>query len=158
MKRSALIVEFATLKRSFHSLEGASAPVLFVRLLLLVVQALMADGAVAPVDARMRVQDVWSGATTREPRRESQLTYPVGNSCGICVGQMLCFVVVEWSHAPWCLLLSCSLSVAAFGPLSTRYGFPSGNSLTAPIDASATVTPVSCEVLLTCCVVHDYMY
>ena len=72
-------------------------------------------------------------------------------------GQMLCFVVVEWSHA-WCLLLSCSLSVAAFGPLSTRYGFPSGNSLTAPIDASATVTPVSCEVLLTCCVVHDYMY
>ena len=118
----------------------------------------MADGAVAPVDARMRVQDVWSGATTREPRRESQLTYPVGNSCGICVGQMLCFVVVEWSHAPWCLLLSCSLSVAAFGPLSTRYGFPSGNSLTAPIDASATVTPVSCEVLLTCCVVHDYMY
>ena len=46
-KRSALIVEFATLKRSFHSLEGASAPVLFVRLLLLVVQALMADGAVA---------------------------------------------------------------------------------------------------------------
>ena len=42
--------------------------------------------------------------------------------------------------------------------LSTRYGFPSGNSLTAPIDASATVTPVSCEVLLTCCVVHDYMY
>ena len=84
MKRSALIVEFATLKRSFHSLEGASAPVLFVRLLLLVVQALMADGAVAPVDARMRVQDVWSGATTREPRRESQLTYPVGNSCGIC--------------------------------------------------------------------------
>ena len=61
MKRSALIVEFATLKRSFHSLEGASAPVLFVRLLVLVLQALMADGAVAPVDARMRVQDVeWS--------------------------------------------------------------------------------------------------
>ena len=71
-------------------------------------------------------------------------------------GQMLCFVVVEWSHA-WCLLLSCSLTLAAFGPLSTRYGFPSGNSLTAPIDASATVTPVSCEVLLTCCVVHDYI-
>ena len=40
---------------------GASARVLLVRLVLLVVQALMADGAVAPVDARMRVQDVeWS--------------------------------------------------------------------------------------------------
>ena len=42
-------------------MERASAPVLFVRLLVLVLQALMADGAVAPVDARMRVQDVeWS--------------------------------------------------------------------------------------------------
>ena len=41
-------------------MEGASARV-FVRLLLLVVQALMDDGAVAPVDARTRVQDVeWS--------------------------------------------------------------------------------------------------
>ena len=40
---------------------GASARALLVRLVLLVVQALMADGAVAPVDARMRVQDVeWS--------------------------------------------------------------------------------------------------
>ena len=48
------------MKRSFHSMEGTSA-LLFVRLLLLVVQALMADGAVAPVDARMRVPDVeWS--------------------------------------------------------------------------------------------------
>ena len=163
MKRSALIVEFATLKRSFHSLEGASAPVLFVRLLLLVVQALMADGAVAPVDARMRVQDVWSGATTREPRRESQLTYPVGNSCGIC-GYMYvdrCCVLLLLSgamHGVSCSVALLLSRLAAFGPLSTRYGFPSGNSLTAPIDASATVTPVSCEVLLTCCVVHDYMY
>ena len=43
-----------------------------------------------------------------------------------------------------------ALFLAAFSPLSTRYGFPSGNSLTAPIDAKkndapATVTPVSCE-------------
>ena len=114
-------------------------------------------------DARAAVQDVWSGATTREPRRESQLTYPVGNSCGIC-GYMYvdrCCVLLLLSgamHGVSSLLLSCSLTLAAFGPLSTRYGFPSGNSLTAPIDASATVTPVSCEVLLTCCVVHDYMY
>ena len=163
MKRSALIVEFATLKRSFHSLEGASAPVLFVRLLLLVVQALMADGAVGRcasgrTDARAGRLE-WSDderATTRE-----STDVPCGEflwDLWVHVrGQMLCFVVVEWSHA-WCLLLSCSLTLAAFGPLSTRYGFPSGNSLTAPIDASATVTPVSCEVLLTCCVVHDYMY
>ena len=42
-------------------------------------------------------------------------------------------------------MVSLALFLAAFGPLSTRYGFPSGNSLTAPIDATATVTPVSCE-------------
>ena len=42
-------------------------------------------------------------------------------------------------------MVSLALFLAAFGPSSTRYGFPSGNSLTAPIDASATVTPVSCE-------------
>jgi hypothetical protein len=42
-------------------------------------------------------------------------------------------------------MVSLALFLAAFGPLSTRYGFPSGNSSTAPIDASATVTPVSCE-------------
>ena len=42
-------------------------------------------------------------------------------------------------------MVSLSLLFAAFGPLSTRYGFPSGNSSTAPIDATATVTPVSCE-------------
>ena len=48
--------------------------------------------------------------------------------------------VVEWSHG-----VSRSLSRRVIGPLSTRYGFPSGNSLTAPIDASTTVTPVSCE-------------
>ena len=41
--------------------------------------------------------------------------------------------------------MSLALFLAAFGPLSTRYGFPSGNSSTAPIDATATVTPVSCE-------------
>jgi hypothetical protein len=165
MKRSALIVEFATLKRSFHSLEGASAPVLFVRLLLLVVQALMADGAVAPVDARMRVQARRAGRLEWSDDERATTRESTDVPCGEFLwdlwvhvrGQMLCFVVVEWSHA-WCLLLSCSLTLAAFGPLSTRYGFPSGNSLTAPIDASATVTPVSCEVLLTCCVVHDYMY
>ena len=42
-------------------------------------------------------------------------------------------------------MVSLALFLAAFGPLSTRYGFPSGNSSTAPIDAPATVTPVSCE-------------
>ena len=42
-------------------------------------------------------------------------------------------------------MVSLALFLAAFGPLSTRYGFPSGNSSTAPIDATATVTPVSCE-------------
>ena len=42
-------------------------------------------------------------------------------------------------------MVSLALFLAASGPLSTRYGFPSGNSLPAPIDASATVTPVSCE-------------
>ena len=42
-------------------------------------------------------------------------------------------------------MVSLALFLAAFSPLSTRYGFPSGNSLPAPIDASATVTPVSCE-------------
>ena len=42
-------------------------------------------------------------------------------------------------------MVSLALFLAAFGPLPTRYGFPSGNSSTAPIDATATVTPVSCE-------------
>ena len=42
-------------------------------------------------------------------------------------------------------MLSLALFLAAFGSLPTRYGFPSGNSSTAPIDAPATVTPVSCE-------------
>ena len=47
-------------------------------------------------------------------------------------------------------MVSLALFLAAFSPLSTRYGFPSGNSLTAPIDAKkndapATVTPVSCK-------------
>ena len=41
--------------------------------------------------------------------------------------------------------MSLALFLAAFGPSSTRYGFPSGNSSAAPIDAFATVTPVSCE-------------
>ena len=56
------------------------------------------------------------------------------------VGTWTVCSVVEWSHG-----VSRSLSRRVIGPLSTRYGFPSGNSLTAPIDASATVTPVSCE-------------
>ena len=42
-------------------------------------------------------------------------------------------------------MVSLTLFLAAFGPSSTRYGFPSGNSSTAPIDATATVTPVPCE-------------
>jgi hypothetical protein len=42
-------------------------------------------------------------------------------------------------------MVSLALFLAAFGPSSTRYGFPSGNSSAAPIDAFATVTPVSCE-------------
>ena len=41
--------------------------------------------------------------------------------------------------------MSLALFLAAFGPASTRYGFPSGNSSAAPIDVFATVTPVSCE-------------
>ena len=45
-------------------------------------------------------------------------------------------------------MVSLALFLAAFGPLSTRYGFPSGNSSTASIDAPATVTPVSCEDVL----------
>jgi hypothetical protein len=42
-------------------------------------------------------------------------------------------------------MVSLALFLAVFGPASTRYGFPSGNSSAAPIDAFATVTPVSCE-------------
>ena len=76
----------------------------------------------------------------------SQLTYPVGNSCGICGYVDSCVLLLTCSVEPWCLFCSLLRFFAAFGTLPTRYGFPSGNSLTAPIDASATVTPVSATV------------
>ena len=40
-------------------------------------------------------------------------------------------------------MVSLALFLAAFGPSSTRYGFPSGNSLTAPIDGLVVAVNVA---------------
>ena len=42
-------------------------------------------------------------------------------------------------------MVSLILFLASFDPAFTSYGFPSGNSSAAPVDVSATITPVSSE-------------